>query len=73
MHPEAEWFLADKPTVPTEKDSPGKLWYVLALLLVRVSSWAQGCLHAAGSKGRVSTGENHRFWGTNPKIQQGKG
>uniref|UniRef100_A0A8B9TQ04 Barttin CLCNK type accessory subunit beta n=1 Tax=Anas platyrhynchos TaxID=8839 RepID=A0A8B9TQ04_ANAPL len=25
VHPEAEWFLADKPTVPTEKDSPGKL------------------------------------------------
>nr|XP_038039196.1 barttin isoform X2 [Anas platyrhynchos] len=25
VHPEAEWFLADKPTVPTEKNSPGKL------------------------------------------------
>lgn len=73
VHPEAEWFLADKPTVPTERDSPGKLWYVPALLLVRVSSWVQGCPRAARTKGRVSTGENHRFWGINPKIQQGKG
>lgn len=76
VHPEAEWFLADKPTVPTEKDSPGKLWYVPALLLVRVSSWAQGCLHAAGSKGRVKACWHRgkpQVLGHKPKNPAGEG